>query len=139
MKLGELHEALQDSLTSNICAPSDALKPLLRCTEALVSLGLHKKAKNLLMGTIVKFPDAVDIVEKKRRSIFPKRTLQVGKECEFITISEAIKIAPDGAKILVEPGIYHESPYIMKPITLRCNTVNDYDAIQSLEGANICN
>jgi len=134
MKLGKLHEALQDSLESNICAPSTAAKPLLRCAEALVCLGLHKEADHLLTATVIKFPDTSDTVDKKRHSIFPKSTLRVGKEHEFETISMAIHKAPAGAEILVDSGIYHESLFIDKPLTLRCNTINDYDAIKDLEG-----
>jgi hypothetical protein len=138
MKLGMLQEALQDGLKSNMCAPADAVKPLLRCTEALVYLGLYTEANDLLTATADEFLDSRDAIEKKRRALFSKTTLRVGKEYECKTISDAIRKAPAGAEIIVDSGTYRESLFISKPLTLRCNTVNDCDAILSIEGTSTC-
>jgi tetratricopeptide (TPR) repeat protein len=133
MKMGLLHEALQDSLIANICAESDAIKPLFRCAEALVALGLHKDATDLLESTADAFPGNREMIEKKKALLLPKKTLRVGKNSEFQTIAEAINYAAAGSEIIVDAGIYRETIFITKPITLRCNSVNDFDAIQSLE------
>eukprot|EP00978_Attheya_sp_CCMP212_P002103 scaffold4346_cov52-Attheya_sp.AAC.2 len=133
MKMGLLHEALQDSLIANICAESDAIKPLFRCAEALVALGLHKDATDLLESTADAFPGSREMIEEKKALLLPKKTLRVGKNSEFQSITEAIYHAPAGSEIIVDAGIYRETIFITKPITLRCNSVNDFDAIQSLE------
>jgi len=133
MKMGLLHEALQDSLLANICAESNTTKPLLRCAEALSALGLHKDANDLLESTADVFHDSREMIEKKKELLSPKIILRVGKNSEFPTITEAIRHAPAGSEILVDAGIYRETIIITKPITLRCNNVNDFDAIQSLE------
>ena len=133
VKLGMLSEALQDSLAANMCAPLDAVKPLLRCAEAMAALGMRDEALRLLSDSDAHFPNARDLIEKKKHSITPTKVLVVGKDTEMENISDAIKIAPAGAEILVHPGIYRESLYIDKPITLRCISVADYDAIRSLE------
>ena len=134
MKMGHLHEALQDGLMANICASAGSIKPLLRCAEALVALGLHNDATNLLESTADSFPGNRETIEKKKILILPKKTLRVGKNSEFSTITEAIQHAPAGSEILVEAGVYRENLFITKPITLRCNNVHDFEALQSLEG-----
>jgi tetratricopeptide (TPR) repeat protein len=133
MKMGLLHEALQDSLMANMCAESNTTKPLLRCAEALAALGLHKDAKDLLESTADAFHDSREMIEKKKELLSPKIILRVGKNSDFLTITEAIRHAPAGSEILVDTGTYRETIIITKPITLRCNDVNDFDAIQSLE------
>jgi len=133
MKMGLLHEALQDSLIANICAESDAIKPLFRCAEALVALGLHKDAIDLLESTADAFPGNREMIKKKKALLLPKKTLRVGKNSEFQSIAEAVWHAEAGSEIIVDAGIYRETIFITKPITLRCNSVNDFDAIQSLE------
>jgi tetratricopeptide (TPR) repeat protein len=133
LQMGHLHEALQDSLMANMCASAETIKPLLRCAEVFVALGLHNEAISLLKSTADTFPISREMIEKKVL-LLPKKTLQVGKDSEFSTITEAIQYAPAGSEILVDAGIYRENLFLTKPITLRCNTVNDFDAIQSLEG-----
>lgn len=134
MKLGKLFEAFEDSLSSNICAPACAVKPLLRCAEAMVALGLCHEAIKLLSNCEVHFPDDISVVAKKKESIQPAQVLVVGDGGDFKTIGAAIRVAVSGAEIIVRPGIYRECLYIDKPISLCCPDVADYEAIKSKEG-----
>lgn len=133
LKLGNFFEAFEDSLASNICAPRDTVKPLLRCVETMTALGLHKEAIRLLSDCVAHFPQDIDIIKKKKDSIAPSKVLLVGKDEEISSISAALRIAPPGSEIVVRPGIYKECVYIDKPVTLRCAEVADYDAIRSIE------
>jgi hypothetical protein len=48
----------------------------------------------------------------------------------------AVRVAPPGAEILVDAGIYQEPVFLTKPLTIRSNAVSsDYAAIGSLDGA----
>lgn len=139
VKLGFFTEAFQDSLKANRCAPMGEVKPLLRCAEAMVALGMKEEALKLLSDSETYFSDEGDVFKKKKVSIAASFVLVVGKDLEIKTISDAIRVAPVGAEILVTPGVYQESLYIDKPLTLRCADVRDYAAIESLENGGSCN
>lgn len=135
IKLGKLCEAFADSLSSNIYAPTCAVKPLLRCAEAMVALGLRNEAMKLLSNCEVQFPEDISVVAKKKESIQPPQVLIVGDGGDFKTIGAAIRVAIPGAEIIVRPGIYSECLYIDKPISLCCPDVADYEAVRSKEDA----
>jgi hypothetical protein len=93
---------MQDSLASNMCAPADVIKPLLRCADTLTAI------------------------------------LRVGPDKEFRTIAAAIAVAPAGADIIVDPGVYTENLHLTKPVTLRGSAIqDDYAAIRFLEQGGI--
>eukprot|EP00979_Chaetoceros_neogracilis_P001816 scaffold330_cov179-Chaetoceros_neogracile.AAC.4 len=77
LQMGHLHKALQDSLMANMCASAVTIKPLLRCAEVFVALGLHNEAISLLKSTADTFPTSREMIEKKVL-LLPKKTLQVG-------------------------------------------------------------
>ena len=101
----------------------------------MAALGMHEAARKLLSDSHANYPHESDLIERKKKSITPTKFLVVGKDSDIKTISDAIKRAPSGAEILVHPGIYRESLYIDKPLTLRCTGVSDYEAIRSLDNS----
>jgi hypothetical protein len=136
MRLGLLDKGIRDSLASNMCAPADEVKPILRCAEALSALGLQKEATDLLEASLTAFPGDEAAINKKKQVLAPKRILRVGEGKEFASIMAAVRVAPPGAEILVDAGIYQEPVFLTKPVTIRSNTVSsDYAAIGSLDGA----
>jgi hypothetical protein len=135
MRLGRLDDAMRDSLASNMCAPADEVKPLLRCAEALSALGLRKESTDLLEAAVVAFPGGKVTIDKKKQALAPKRILRVGDQHEFASIVAAVRVAPPGAEILVDSGVYPEPLYLTNPVTIRSNAVSsDYAAIDSLDG-----
>jgi hypothetical protein len=136
MRMGSLDESVRDSLASNRCAPVDEVKPVLRCAEALSALGLQKEASDLLEASLTAFPGDEAAINRKKQVLAPKRILRVGEGNEFACIMAAVRVAPPGAEILVDAGIYQEPLYLTKPVTIRSNAVSsDYAAIYSLDGA----
>ena len=134
MQMGKLQEALQDSLEANKCAPEDEIKPVLRCSETLVALGLREEASNLLQDAVMHFTDKSEVFQDKlKRSVIPTKVIRVGKNHEFTKISDAIIVAPAGTEIVVDPGNYRENLYINKPVTIRCNQYKSCNAIESFE------
>jgi tetratricopeptide (TPR) repeat protein len=132
--MGKLQEALQDSLEANKCAPEHEVKPILRCSEALVALGLRDEASKLLKDAANKFSDNKKVFEKKEeKTVRPSKVIRVGKLCQITSISAAIFAAPHGAEIIVEPGLYRENLYINKPLTIRCKENKHCSAITSLD------
>jgi tetratricopeptide (TPR) repeat protein len=135
LKQGKLVEALQDSLTANICSPKDEVKPVLRCAEALAALGLWNEAVDLLDETSSAFPESKAGLSKKKQVLAPKATIHVGPGNKFTSIAAALQAAPSNAEILVAPGVYREQVVIRKPVTIRCEEVSDETAaIRSIEG-----
>ena len=135
LKQGKLVEALQDSLKANICSPKDEVKPVLRCAEALAALGLWNETVNLLDEAGSAFPVRKAELAKKKRVLAPKTTIHVGHGKDFISIAAALRVAPPKAEILVAPGVYREQLVITKPVTIRCEAINDDTAaIRSIEG-----
>lgn len=100
----------------------------------MAALGMHEAARKSLSDSHANYPHESDLIEGKK-SITPTKFLVVGKDSEITTVSDAIKRAPSGAEILVHPGIYRESLYIDKPLTVRCTGVSDYEAIRSLDNS----
>jgi len=138
MKLGMLDDAMQDSLASNMCAPADVVKPILRCAEALVALGLRKESDNLLDAALGTFLEEKRTIENKRQTLAPKQVLRVGPGEQFSSVADAVKFASPGAEVLVKPGIYKEPLVLSKSVTLRSTAVSDdYHAIRALEGENL--
>lgn len=134
MRLGLLDEGFRDSLASNMCAPVDEVKPLLRCAEALSALGLQKESTALLEAAVKAFPGDESTINNKKQVLAPKRILRVGERNEFASIMAAVRVAPPGAEILVDAGIYQEPLYLTRPVTIRSNAVSsDYAAICSLD------
>jgi hypothetical protein len=134
MALGKLEGAMRDSRTSNLCAPLGELKPLLRCAEALTALGMQSETRDLLESISSMFPEHEEAIKSKLISLAPKKVLRVGPSQVIKSIVFAVNIAPAGAEIVVDPGIYRERIVLTKPVTLRCATIKDgYAAIRSLE------
>ena len=78
--------------------------------------------------------DKKEVFERKReKSVTPSKVLRVGKHCEITSISTALFVAPYGAEIIVEPGVYREKLYINKPITIRCGDIRKCSAFASLD------
>lgn len=120
MKTGALYEALQDAISCNACAPAEEEKPILRCAEALAAMGFFREAKELLVYTSESFSMNSERFLLKSKQFSPKATYKVGgDDCDFKTISEAIRFASAGSEIIVEPGIYKEALFITKPLTFR--------------------
>jgi Right handed beta helix region/MYND finger len=138
LRQGKLEEAMQDSLASNMCAPADAIKPLLRCADTLTAMGFCKECIDLLDATAVEFPHEKSSIDQKKRLLAPSAILRVGPDKEFQTIARAVAFAAAGAEIIVDPGVYSESLRLTKPVTLRgSSTQDDYAAIRSLEQSGI--
>jgi hypothetical protein len=134
MRMGLLDDGIRDSFASNMCAPADEVKPLLRCAEALSALGLQKESSDLLEAALAAFPGDEAAINKKKEVLAPKRILRVGEHNEFASIVAAVRVAEPGDEILVDAGIYQEPLYLTKPVTIRSNAVNsDYAAIYSLD------
>ena len=137
IRLGKVDKGLKDALASNVCAPADVIKPLLRCAEAMAALGLKKEMKELLEATTDAFPQAAEQVQSKEQALAPTNSILVGRDKRFRSIVEAITHAKTGDEIIVDPGIYRESLCLTKSITIRGSIINnEYAAIQTLEGDN---
>ena len=136
IRLGKLEDALKDAFASNICAPADAVKPLLRCAEVLASLGMQREMKELLRAASAEFPQEQAEIERKEESLRPKHCLRVGSDKEYRSIGLAVLAAKTGSEILVDPGVYHEPLLITKALTIRCaaDQMDDYAAIESMGG-----
>ena len=135
LKLGMLDEALRDSLASNMYAPADELKPILRCAEAMFALGMDKESHDLLEAATKKFPVAKNSFAEKKLNLSRKSTFFVGQDKKFNSIQAALWLAPPGSEIVVDPGVYSEPLLIFKPVTIRPATMRgERDAIEAVEG-----
>lgn len=100
MKTGALYEALQDAISSNACAPDEEEKPILRCAEALAAMGLFHEANELLLcaSQSKSFSMYSERFLRKSEQLSPKATYKVGgDDCNFKTISEALRFASAGS------------------------------------------
>lgn len=68
IKLGTLDLALKDAIFSHVCAPAETSKPLLRCAQALASLGRRIEAIAILQETLTDavFTDTTPIKALKK-------------------------------------------------------------------------
>lgn len=134
LRLGKLDEAFLDSLKSNMCAPAEEAKPILRCAEVLMALGLKKESNDLLDAAAAKFPNESKSFSDKKHRLRPKSSLRVGKDKEYKSIAEALQVALPGSEILVDPGIYRDPLMIDGPVTIRAAIDrDDGDALDALE------
>jgi hypothetical protein len=104
MRMGLFDGAIQDSLASNMCAPADEVKLLLRCAEALSALGLQKESTDLLEAAVAAFPGDEAAINKKRQVLAPKRILRVGKDNEFDSIMAAVRAIVRAKRYAVDLG-----------------------------------
>ncbi|CAB9503832.1 lysine methyltransferase SMYD2 [Seminavis robusta] len=119
-KLGMLDEALKDALVSHRCAPREAVKPIMRCAETMVALGMDEDAKLLLSDSRAVFPDHQREFDIKMSQLEPKQVLEVGSNKPYQTIFDALRDAKENAVVVMDPGVYKERPLVIdKPITLR--------------------
>jgi len=119
MRLDRPDEALQDALMAHYCAPPEAVKPVLRCAEALEALCQHAEVQSILQAAIQEFPLDEVALQQKQRDLAPKATLHVGVGQRYSSIMDAVLNAPAGAEILVSPGVYQEPLILSKPVTIR--------------------
>jgi hypothetical protein len=135
IRLGNLVGALHDALASNVCAPMETTRPIMRCAEALAALGMKQELAALLQTAADSYPQDARELLAKENLLAPNCSFRVGKNRDFSSIAAALLVAPAGSEILVDPGVYRETLYISKPISIRNASLdNDQAAIQALEG-----
>jgi hypothetical protein len=121
LKLGKADLALKDAIMSHTSAPSDVVKPLLRCIQVLDALGCRSEALAALeaaKGTFTTSED-LDLLRKVKRQMESIKTLRVGQNQQYKTIEAAVFAAEPGDEVLVEAGVYREPLFLAKPVTIR--------------------
>jgi F-box protein 11 len=111
------------------------MKPIMRCAEALAALGMKQELATLLQTAADTYPQDARELLAKENLLAPNCSFRVGKNRDFSSIADALLVAPAGSEIIVDPGVYRETLYINKPISIRSASLdNDQAAIQALEG-----